>query len=154
MKEAILLCALVLLSITDLLNRKIPNFILIILILIWMVCSGISVISDPLKSIDILLPSLIGAAEGGFLFYIIYRISRKRLGAGDVKLVFVLGLYLTKEKIMEMIFCSMALCCIYVLIQMIRKKMDRKSELPLAPFLFAGTILTLLIEILFPAGGL
>lgn len=134
---------LAVLAVTDWIKRKIPNSFLLVFFLIWMFGTGINMIFDFDSCIDLLVSSLLGGTIGGLIFFLCYMISGKRLGAGDVKLVFVLGLYLTEENVLQMILYSMVLCCIYILIQMAQKKMDRKNSLPLAPFLFAGTLITL-----------
>lgn len=58
---------------------------------------------------------------------------------------FVMGLYLTGQRIMGAIFYGILLCCIYSIVQLCRKKMGFKDGVPLTPFLYAGTFITLLI---------
>lgn len=139
----VMFLALAVFAVTDWIKRKIPNSFLLIFFLIWLIVTGINMIFDINSCIDLLVSSLLGGTIGGFIFFLCRLISGKRLGAGDVKLVFVLGLYLTEENILQMILYSMVLCCIYILIQMSRKKWKRKDGLPLAPFLFAGTLIAL-----------
>ena len=67
-------------------------------------------------------------------------------GGGDVKLAFVMGLYLTGERIMGALFYGTVLCCIYSIVQLIRKKLTLKNGVPMTPFLFLGTFITLLIQ--------
>ena len=67
------------------------------------------------------------------------------MGAGDVKLVFVLGLYMTGERIMGAIFYGVLLCCIYSIIMLCRKKIGLKDGVPMAPFLYMGMCINLLI---------
>lgn len=145
----IMFWALAVLTVTDLIKRKIPNSFLIVFFSIWMFVTGINMIFDIDSCIDLFVSSLIGGAIGGMIFFLCRLISGKRLGAGDVKLVFVLGLYLTEQKVLQMTLHSMVLCCIYILVQMARKKMDRKDSLPLVPFIFMGTIVTFLLPLPF-----
>lgn len=140
---SVMFWALAVLAVTDWIKRKIPNSFLLVFFLIWMFVTGINMIFDMDSCIDLLVSSLLGGTIGGLIFFLCRLISGKRLGAGDVKLVFVLGLYLAEENVLQMILYSMVLCCIYILIQMAQKKMDRKDSLPLVPFLFVGTLITL-----------
>ena len=138
-----MLSVLAVLTVTDCLNRKIPNAFLCFFFMFWVMVSSIHMILDAGSGRDLLFSSIKGAIMGGSIFFLCYMIYCRRLGAGDVKLILVLGLYLTEKKIMGTIFCSMVLCCIYFFIQVARKKLDRKDSLPLVPFLFAGTLITL-----------
>ncbi len=139
-----MLSMLAVLTVTDCLKRKIPNSFLFFFLIFWVLVTSIHMILDAGSGRDLLFSSLKGTIVGGGIFFLCYMISRRCLGAGDVKLVLVLGLYLTEKKIMGTIFCSMVLCCIYFFIQMARKKLVRKDSLPMVPFLFAGTLITLL----------
>ena len=60
-------------------------------------------------------------------------------------MVFVMGLYLTGQRIIGAIFYGALLCCVYSLIQMGRKKLGLKDGVPIVPFLYLGTLITLLI---------
>jgi len=55
-------------------------------------------------------------------------------------------LYLTGERIMGALFYGTVLCCIYSIVQLIRKKLTLKNGVPMTPFLFLGTFITLLIQ--------
>ena len=138
-----MLSMLAVFTVTDCLKRNIPNLFLVFFLIFWVVVSSIHMFWDAGSGRDLLFSSLKGAIVGGGIFFLCYRISRRRLGAGDVKLILVLGLFLTEKKILGMIICSMVLCCIYFFIQMARKKLEWKDSLPLVPFLFAGTLITL-----------
>lgn len=95
--------------------------------------------------LGLLFISLVGALLGGIIFFLCYIISRKRLGAGDVKLVFILGLFLTGQKIIEVIFFSTLLCLTFCVLQLYGKKIGRKKEFPMTPFFYLGTWITLFI---------
>ena len=67
------------------------------------------------------------------------------MGAGDVKLVFVMDLYLTGQRILGAVFYGSLLCCAWSLLQLARKKLGLKDGVPLVPFLYLGTLITLFI---------
>lgn len=136
-----MLSMLAVFTVTDFLERKIPNSFLLFFLIFWAFVAGIHMILDAGSGRDLLFSSLKGAIVGGGIFFLGYIISHGRLGAGDVKLVFLLGLYLTDQHIVQMLFISMIFCCIYFFVQMVGKKMTRKESLPLAPFFFVGTLI-------------
>lgn len=139
------LWSLAVLTVTDWKKHLIPNRFLVLLLMIWATVTGINIILDIVSGMALLFTSLAGGIMGGLIFFLCYIISRKQLGAGDVKLVFVLGLYLTGQRIMGAIFYGVILCCVFSLIQLCRKKIGMKDGIPLVPFLFLGTLITLFI---------
>lgn len=140
-----LLWALAVLAVSDWKIHRIPNCILVTILIIWAAVTGISMFMDATNGRALFVSALVGGFLGGLLFFACYLLAPGRLGAGDVKLVFVLGLYLTEKKILGAIFAGMILCCIFTLMQLVRKKGQRKGGVPLAPFLFLGTLLVLLV---------
>ena len=137
--------ALAVLTVTDCKRYTIPNRFLLLLLMLWATIIGVYIIFDVSSGIALLLISLAGALIGGMIFFLCYILSRKQLGAGDVKLVFILGLFLTGQRIMGAIFYGVILCCIFSCIQLCRKKIGIKDGIPLVPFLYLGTWITLLI---------
>lgn len=137
--------ALAVLTVTDWKKNTIPNQFLFALIIIWGTIIGLYMILDIVSGMALLFMSLAGGIVGGMIFLLCYIISRKQLGAGDVKLVFVLGLFLTSQRIMGAIFYGVILCCVFSLIQLCRKKIGMKDGVPLVPFLYLGTLFTLFI---------
>ncbi len=133
------------LAVTDYKAHKIPNDFLKILLLLFAAIRGIAIIIDPQTGLSVLFRSLAGGLVGGLIFLLCYLLSRKQLGAGDVKLSAVLGLYATGEKIIGILAYGILLCCIYSVIQVIRKKITIKDGVPLVPFLYAGMLLVELI---------
>jgi len=91
-------------------------------------------------SIGIITDSLIGAFSMLIVFLIIYYISRRTLGGGDVKLSFVLGFALTITMVFTAVFYALLFCGIFAIVAIALKKLNRKSPLPLGPFLFLGTV--------------
>lgn len=143
--QYILICAMSVFALTDAACHFISNKLLLALIMLWTGIVGIIVIYMPQNGLELMFRSLIGAIVGGAIFLLCYFLSRGQLGAGDVKLVFVMGLYLTGDRIIGAVFYGVIACCIYSVIQLVRRKMGIKDGVPLAPFLYAGQLLTYFI---------
>ncbi len=92
---------------------------------------------------------LIGGFAGGLVFLLIYYLAiavykREGLGFGDVKLVFVTGLFLGWQRlILAMLIASLLACFILLPIKYI-KKTDSQTEFPFAPFITFGTLVAVL----------
>lgn len=140
-----LITGMSILNVTDIEKHIIPNLILKLMIFVWSGLVACFFVFYPEQGFSFLFKSLAGGMAAGVVFFLCYLLSRKQLGAGDVKLVFVMGLYLTGQRIMGAIFYGILLCCIYSIVQLCRKKMGFKDGVPLTPFLYAGTFITLLI---------
>lgn len=141
----IILYGLSVLTVTDIKKQYVPNKFLVYLLVAWATCVWICIIFNTEYGVVLLAKSLIGAIVGGGVFLLCYILSHKQIGAGDVKLVFVMGLFLTGDRIIGAIFYGVLLCSLYSLIQMARKRLNMKDGVPLVPFLTLGTVVTLFI---------
>ncbi len=82
--------------------------------------------------------AIAGLAAGGFLF-IFATIYPKGLGMGDVKLAFVMGLYLSSSIAVAMVIGLVSSALAGVMVLLVRgMKEGRKTYLPLGPFLALG----------------
>lgn len=66
------------------------------------------------------------------------------IGGGDIKLMAAGGFLLGKAWIIQAFVMGIMLAGTYVIVLLIRKKADRKTEIALGPFLCAGIIWSLL----------
>ena len=140
----ILLWGMAVLTITDRARKLIPNRFLLLLLLLWTVVVCLTIILDINTGMEIALRSVAGALISGAVFFLCYFLSRKQLGAGDVKLSFVMGLYLGGERILAALLYGVLLCCAVSLVLLLLKKITTKDGVPLAPFLYIGVLLVLL----------
>ena len=124
---------------------SVPNRIILILLICWAVINGAWLLLDLDTGLQNLAYSVLGGIVAGAIFLLCYLVSRGKLGAGDVKLSFVMGLYLTSLRIMGAILYGCILCLVISLIFVWRKKLTMKDGVPLVPFLTAGMLLTYLI---------
>ncbi len=150
------------LAITDFYKKIVPNRIILILLGVWLLLVGIwtAVILLPLDSIKtVLVPeggrylgimtflfdAVLGSVIAGGIFLLCYIISRGKLGAGDVKLVFVMGMYITSERILGAVLYGCVFCLIVSMILVLKKKLTMKDGVPMVPFLYAGMMAAYLI---------
>lgn len=141
----ILIVGMAILSVTDHVRHWVPNRILLCLLMIWCMAVGITVIFDTQLGMELLGRGLIGGFVSGLIFLLCYILSKKQLGAGDVKLAFIMGLFMTGQRIMGGIVYGTLLCFLYSVIQLLRKKLTMKDQVPLVPFLYGGVLITYFI---------
>lgn len=96
--------------------------------------------------------SLVISATAGFLiaggmFLLCYFLTRGGVGAGDVKLFAVLGCYFGSGPIFTVVFLTIVYAAVYNIVKLAMKKTDLKKEIPFAPFIFLGTLTTMLLGI-------
>jgi leader peptidase (prepilin peptidase)/N-methyltransferase len=87
---------------------------------------------------------------GAFLFFVtiavVFKVLTKKdsLGGGDVKLVFLLGLFLGFPGIVISLYIAFLTgALIGIILILWRKKSFQKATLPFGPFLILGTIISL-----------
>jgi prepilin signal peptidase PulO-like enzyme (type II secretory pathway) len=91
-----------------------------------------------------LFNSLAAAIIASAFFLAIYLITKsKGLGFGDVKLAFLMGLFLGFPDIVVALCFAFFSGAISGIVLMLAKKKELKSELPFGPFLVAGTFFAL-----------
>jgi leader peptidase (prepilin peptidase)/N-methyltransferase len=135
---ASLAVVLVIATARDLKSRKIPNW-LTGPAAFWALILG--VLFHPSGVPD---QAIAGVLAGGFLF-IFAIVYPKGLGMGDVKLAFVIGLYLSSSAAVAMVIGLLASAVAGVLVLVSRGvKEGRKVGLPLAPFLAIGGVVAIL----------
>lgn len=144
-QHALFLAVFLVIAAADWEYHVIPNNLLCVMFLLWIGIMGILVIFMPERGLSCLAGSLSGALAGGLIFLLCYFFSKGQMGAGDVKLAFVMGLYLTGDRIIGAVFYGVMLCLLYSLTQLIRKRIGLKDGVPMAPFLYLGTLFTYLI---------
>ena len=72
-------------------------------------------------------------------------LTRGGVGAGDVKLFAVLGFYFGSGPIFTVVFLTIVYAAVYNIVKLVMKKTDLKQEIPFAPFIFLGTLTTMLL---------
>lgn len=95
------------------------------------------------SNISILLYSLAGALIGFLFFYIIFLIYPEGMGGGDVKLSFVLGLFVGFPLVFLWLFLSFFLGSIGGVLYLLTLRKRFKEPLPFGPFLALSALITL-----------
>lgn len=141
----LLLIGMSVLVVTDYKKQLVPNVLIRTMIAFWVVIVFVTFILDVNEGIQIVLQGILGAAICGIVFLLCYFLSKKQLGAGDVKLAFILGLYMGAPIALNTFLFGTVLCCVYSLIQVLRKKLGWKDSVPMVPFFMIGLWIVLLI---------
>jgi len=133
-------------AVVDVKTRKIPNKLVIIMFIAWMLTITPKLLFDIDASTALLRDSVLGFVVSMGLFLTVYIVSRKGLGGGDVKFMAVSGLYLGLGGAISTILCGSILAAMTGLILIAFKKIGRRDQIPLAPFLYIGILVTILFQ--------
>jgi len=90
-------------------------------------------------SLPFVQASITGILASAFFFAIFWFSRGRAMGFGDVKLAFLLGLFLGWPAILVALFSAFCLGAAVGLILIALRKKGLKSEVPFAPFLITGT---------------
>ena len=85
------------------------------------------------------------------VYLLLYLVSRGSLGMGDVKFAFPLGLcvgWYSADYWLVAIFVSFLIAGLVSVIGLVTKQMTRKSRLAFGPYMFLGTFLVCVFEVL------
>lgn len=143
--DIILAVFMTLLAFTDIKKHIVPNRILFVMLICFLAVAGIGMIADIENGLRLIFTSLAGSLFCGMVFLLCYVISRHQLGGGDVKLSFLMGLYLGGSRVIAALVYGMILCLVYSLVKLARKKITIRDGVPLVPFLWIGTMITLIV---------
>ena len=137
LEQQILLHVLIAAAGIDYSVKKIPNILVAVMLLVWIVFLGIDFVQDPdFSSIGTrLLQALGGFLTGGIILLIFMLLSRGGVGAGDVKLVAVLGLFYGMIGILNILFYSCLFAAIISIILLVAKKLRLKDTVAMSPFI-------------------
>jgi len=133
-------------AIQDLKTRRIPNVLVLATIAAWALIMTPSLYLDTGAAIRLLGDSALGAAVSGGMFLLVYLMSRKGLGGGDVKLMAAVGLYLGLGGALSAMLLGTILAALAGLTLILLKKIGRKDAIPLAPFLYIGIAATIFLS--------
>ena len=89
---------------------------------------------------------IFAAVTGGGIFFVIAMLTGGGIGGGDIKLVFVLGIWLGSKILLNVILAASVFGGIVALLLILTKKMNRKSYFAYGPYFTLTTILILTCE--------
>lgn len=141
----VMLAGMTVFCMTDYWERIVPNKLLLIMLLLFGILIGLQGVWNT-KELFRMIPYIItGLCFSVLSFGLGYILSHGNLGAGDVKLVLMMGLYLTGEYVVAAVFYGCLISAAYSVVQLMRKKLSRSDKIPLVPFLYVGMIIRYLI---------
>ena len=127
----------------DINTKRIPNTLVLAMSVGWLLLILPMILIETGTGVRQLADSLLGLLAGGGLFLLVYLLSKKGLGGGDVKFIAAAGLYLGFSGVIPAILYGTVLAAITGLVLILFKKIGRKDTMPLAPFLFIGIMITI-----------
>ena len=137
------------LSIVDFKSHRLPNQLVG-----WFTATQIFImgITGWMASDFARLLTALGVAAATMISYVLlYLLSRGSLGMGDVKFAFPLGLcvgWYSADYWLVAIFVSFLIAGLVAIIGLVTKRMTRKSRLAFGPYMFLGTFLVCVFEVL------
>ena len=137
------------LSIIDSKSHRLPNHLVSWFVAVEILIMGI--IEWMASDFARLLTALGVAAATMISYVLLYLFSRGSLGMGDVKFAFPLGLcvgWYSADYWLVAIFISFLLAGLVAVIGLVTKRMTRKSRLAFGPYMFLGTFLVCVFEVL------
>jgi Flp pilus assembly protein protease CpaA len=143
-KSLVLIYTLFFISLIDIKERIIPNKSLVFLCIVRILIMGFECAFLGIKDFFelVLLPSFIGSLVGGGILLLIMLISRKGLGAGDIKLFAVIGFFVgSAANVLSCLFYTSLLLILFCFTGMILRKIKAKDLFPMAPFILSGVVL-------------
>lgn len=136
--QILLLWGMAVLTVTDYKKQVVPNRFLLILLAIWVLVASGGMIVNFSTGLFLVAQSMLGAFVGTVIFGLCYILAKKQLGAGDIKLAAVIGLYMLPDCSICAYLIGSVLCCLYSILQIIRKKLGWRDSIPMVPFLTLG----------------
>ena len=131
-------------AINDLKTKRIPNGLMMMMLAAWIIIMAPKIIFDTNDAIFLLQESVLGLVVGGGLFLLVYLISRKGLGGGDVKFMSCAGLFLGLGGVIPVMLFGTVLAALTGLALILLKKIGRTDKIPLVPFLYIGMLLVII----------
>lgn len=127
--------------------RKIPNKILWVMLLLRTVILLLECLTYRQVWKSFIMDAGMGFMFAGGMFLLCYFISRGGVGAGDVKLFAVLGYYEGAGAVFSVAFLTVLAAAVFSVVALLAKKVSLKKEIPFAPFIFMGTVLTMVLGV-------
>lgn len=133
-------------SLQDLREKRVPNSLILSMLGAWVVVIVPQLLLHTEQALVLLLSGLIGFFMGGLLFLMVYLVSRRGLGGGDVKLMAVSGLYLGAGGVLPAMLYGSVFSAVTAIVLIALKRIGRRDAIPLVPFLYAGMLITVFIQ--------
>lgn len=130
---------LMIITVTDLSYRLIPNKVLLPFFLLFLVLRFLWPYEGTAYG-----QHLLGMAAGFLFFWLLAVVSRGGMGGGDIKLYAVIGLFLPPLLLFLTVFLSAACGTLYGLFLWMGGRGARKAMIPFGPFIAIGALVSYL----------
>jgi len=144
-RRSILLFFGYIVSVEDFKTKRIPNGFVLGMMAVWLFSAVPQLFMDTEAGVAYLISAGLGFLVGGGLFLLVYFISKRGLGGGDVKFMAAAGLYLGLNGVLPVMLYGSVLSAIVGIALILLKRLGRKDAMPLAPFLYIGILITMLM---------
>lgn len=131
----VVICMVMILFVTDMAYMRIPNKILLFFL-------PLIIILRIVAPLDPWYNAILGAVVGYVLVALIIILSKGGMGAGDMKLLGVLGIFLGLAKVLVTFFVAALIGALVGGAFMLVGKVKRKQAIPFGPYLIVATIVT------------
>ncbi len=86
----------------------------------------------------------LGMLAGGAIMLLIYILGRGGMGAGDVKLLVVIGFFLGLQQTLLALLAGFVIGGLFGLVMLLTRRVTRKQAIPFAPFVALGVTVTII----------
>lgn len=133
-------------AVADYREFRIPNKLILLALAAWVVVTVPECILAGSSCIYILINEGIATVGAVVICVICMLVSRGGLGMGDLKLMATMALFMGISGICYALIFSVFVAFVVSVILLITKKKNRKDVIPFAPFILAGTIISLILS--------
>ncbi len=137
----VMLYGITILCMTDYWEKVVPNRILLLWMMFWLILLGSYGVHDLNGMLHHMFGVILGLVFCMLSFGFCYLISRGSMGAGDVKLAVIMGIYLTGDYVVGAVFYACILSALFSVLMLARGKLTRKDTIPFVPFLYMGVLI-------------
>ena len=135
-KSIVMTAILIIISFVDLRHRIIPNFMVIIALVIGIIFSFIAKTS--------LIDTILGMIAGGGILFLLALVPNA-MGGGDIKLMFAIGVFLGLNRTLWALLLAFIISSIISIVLILLKIKGTKDYIPFGPFLSLGSFISILI---------
>ena len=127
----------------DLKEKIIPNPMILLGLGFWLLISILEITIGQTHWKSLLAFSLTGGFICGGILLVVSLAGKSALGMGDVKMITVLGLLYGLVDTYSLLLVSLVVMALVSITLLLLKKVDKKTAIPMAPFIVIGYILSI-----------
>lgn len=128
-------------------DQVIPNILLVIGLAMGIPLVALDIFLHLHLLTVILFLHISGALVASCIFLLSHLVTRGGVGAGDIKLFFVLGLILGLRGVFSVLLYSIIVSAITGVALLLTKRKKARDFLPMAPFVLIGTLLSIMLGV-------